>query len=107
MVEAGRINERISPATLITHMSFIDGLAIETHADYFKTRDNYLHAYRALGDTERAREMAEANFQELRGLAERRSRQLLLDIASIKAELRGSEARCFGTASRFLFPEGG
>lgn len=107
LIEAGRATDMVDPDTLKAQMSFIEGLAIETHADYFKTRDNFLHAFRALNDTEGAREMADVNFVELRQLAERRSKRRLVDMASIEAQLRGSEARCFRTAKRFLFPESG
>jgi hypothetical protein len=102
IVEANRETPSINRGTLRRLIAFIPSLAIDTHADFYKTRDNFLHAYRALGDEENARLLAEANFLELRALAEARTGPAR-DIGSVARALHGSEARCFRTARQFLF----
>ena len=73
----------------------------EPYADWFKTRDNLIHSYRALGRTSDAVENAKANFVELRRVAEEKAGRPL-DTAEVHKHLSGSEADCFQTAARVL-----
>jgi hypothetical protein len=104
LIESDRITDRINEDTLRGHIQMIEDLSVYVYSDFYKTRDNLLHAYRALNEHEEARKLADANFEELRELAEKRC-GCRLDIAEIPAHLRRSELRCFNTARRFLFPD--
>ncbi|MEA3010583.1 MAG: hypothetical protein QOJ91_2275 [Sphingomonadales bacterium] len=102
LLEGGKISETVNADQLRALIELIESLTIEVQADYYKTRDNFLHAYRALGETDMAQSLAETNFRELRDLAEARSKRPL-NVDSVTNFLKGSELRCFLTAQRSLF----
>lgn len=88
---------------LLTRMiEVVEGFGAEPYPDFYKTRDNLLHAYQALGRMDRVRDFATENFVELRAKAERNS-GAPLDSRQIGNHLTGSAFTCFETAFAVLF----
>jgi ppGpp synthetase/RelA/SpoT-type nucleotidyltranferase len=102
LLGGGLTDEIVNAETISQHIDLIRDLNITVYADYYKTKDNLIFAYLALGDGQRVKSLAQENFRELRDLAEKRS-GTPLDIDAILEHLRGAEQRCFKTARDVLF----
>lgn len=101
------INELGAPLTpdqrtLMTQMiAEAEQGGVEPYADWYKTRDNLLHGYAALGDDAKVRQLALENFNELRARAEAASGRPL-DTSEIGNYLSGSPLICFKSSAERL-----
>jgi len=80
-------------------------LKVDSYRDFFRTKDNLMHAQLALGNTETARTLAIENFCHLRSAAERRAARPL-ERSKIESFLRKSEEASFFAAQDLLFGTG-
>ena len=90
-----------SKTDLEHHLDRMKELSIEGDGQYFKTRDNLMHAKNALAEHDEASTLAGETFIELRAVAEKRAGRPL-DGSEVTAYLAGSEATCFQSARKVL-----
>jgi hypothetical protein len=105
LILAGRTYDNVDREILRAHIEIIAELGITVYSDYYKTRDNLIHAHLALDNHKEACRLAMTNYLELRAVAEQRNR-LPLDSAVIPSHLLGAEVRCYQTARDVLFGAG-
>lgn len=104
LVKRGWSRPGYDAETLKRYLPMLEGLRIEPYREFFKTRDNLMQAYDALGEVTTARDLARTTFTELRGEAERRA-GVPLDVAGVALHLEPDERGCYDAARSVLFPE--
>jgi ppGpp synthetase/RelA/SpoT-type nucleotidyltranferase len=82
-------------------LTTLDSIPVPEYLEYYKTRDNKMHALIAVGSKAEARGLARQNVGELRRRAEARAGRPLA-MTSVDTELDEGEAFCFRTASAIL-----
>lgn len=89
-------------AELLRHYRhLISDMRVDPYKEYYKTRDNIMHADWALGDKDSAKSLAQETFAELRGLAEQRAGQPL-DSNEVAAYLQRTELPSFKAAIELI-----
>ncbi|MBK3405260.1 hypothetical protein H0176_00985 [Methylorubrum populi] len=103
LVKRGWSSTSYDGEVLRKYIPVLEDLRIDPYREYFKTRDNLMQAYDALGERETARNLARETFNELRSEAERRA-GVPLDIEGVALHLESGERGCYEAARSVLFP---
>lgn len=86
------------------YIPIVMGMTVDNYTQFYKTRDNLMHAFEALGDWTSANNYAMETFRELRALAELNAGRPL-DADKVGGHLLGSEKFCYEAARTLLFDE--
>lgn len=78
-----------------------DNFSVPDYREYYRTRDNLMHGWLALGEQDKALALASENFRWLRSEAEGRA-GVVLQSDQLKAYLSRSQQRCFDAAVRTI-----
>jgi ppGpp synthetase/RelA/SpoT-type nucleotidyltranferase len=97
----GPKSARYGEGELREYLTRIGTAEVDAYKEYYKTRDNLMHAELALGNKEAASDLARETFSELRNLAEQRVGRPL-DSGQIEACLQRSEKPSFRSAMKLL-----